>query len=64
MEPAAISVSPAVTMMWVSAIAPVNPAARAKDTVKPSDMPITTSRTASPAVKWLSTCRVRGIGQR
>jgi hypothetical protein len=51
MEPAAISASPAVTMMWVSAIAPVNPAARAKGTVKPSDMPITTSRTASPAVK-------------
>jgi len=42
-------------------MAPVNPAATRNDvTVKPSDMPITMSRTVSPAVKCLSTCRVCG----
>src|SRR5579859_6195089 len=34
--------------------APVRPAASANGTVSPSDMPITTSRTASEARKWNS----------
>src|SRR5215831_4341703 len=42
-------------------IAPVNPAASANGTVNPSDMPITISRTVSPAVKWRSMCRVCGM---
>ena len=29
--------------------------------VRPSDMPMTMSRTVSPDVKWRSTCRVKGI---
>src|SRR5579859_2158192 len=61
MEPAAISASPAVTMMAVEVVAPDSPAARAKGTVKPSDMPITISRIVSPAVKCCSTCGVCGI---
>src|SRR6476659_6769244 len=61
-EPAAISARPAVTMMPGLALAiPVRPAASANGTVKPSDIPITMSRTVSPAVKCFSTCGVRGI---
>src|SRR5262249_37564287 len=41
--------------------APDRPAARAKGTVRPSDMPITRSRTVSEAVKCFSTCGVCGI---
>src|SRR4051812_37212127 len=36
--------------------APARPAARANGTVKPSDMPMTTSRTVSEPVKCCSTC--------
>jgi hypothetical protein len=36
-------------------IAPDRPAASANGTVSPSDMPMTTSRTVSPAVKCFST---------
>src|SRR5437868_299890 len=48
-------------MIPVLATAPERPAARAKGTVRPSDIPITTSRTASLAVKWCSMCGVCGI---
>ena len=58
MEPAAISARPAVTIMLVVLMAPDSPAARAKGTVRPSDIPITMSRTVAPAVKWCSTCGV------
>src|ERR1700681_3630439 len=61
MAPAAISASPAVTTILDDATAPDKPAARAKGTVKPSDMPMTTSRTFSPDVKCFSTCGVDGI---
>src|SRR5579883_2820024 len=61
MEPAAISARPAVTMMLVELTAPESPAASAKGTVRPSDMPMTISRTVSPAVKCCSTCGVWGI---
>src|SRR5216684_7015918 len=61
-EPAAISARPAVTMIPVVADArPVSPAASANGTVRPSDIPITMSRTVSPAVKCRSVCRVCGI---
>jgi hypothetical protein len=43
-------------MSRVCDIAPVKPAARAKGTVKPSDMPMTMSRTVSLAVKCSSVC--------
>ena len=62
MEPAAISARPATTMIHVVSMAPVSPAARAKGTVRPSAMPMTASRTTSPAVKWRSTCSCT-IGQ-
>src|SRR5262249_35339412 len=48
-------------MMLVASTAPDRPAARAKGTVRPSDMPITMSRTVSEAVKCLSTCGVCGM---
>ena len=54
MAPAAISAIPAVRISFEAAMAPVRPAASAKGTVSPSDMPITRSRTASVAVKWCS----------
>jgi hypothetical protein len=58
-DPAAISANPAVTMMPVprisAAAALVRPAARAKGTVNPSDIPITTSRTNAVDAKCLST---------
>src|ERR1041385_3570209 len=60
-EPAAISARPAVTTMPACATAPESPAASADGTVSPSDMPITTSRTISLAVKWRSVCRVSGM---
>src|SRR5262245_12014330 len=50
-------------MMPVASTAPDKPAARAKGTVKPSDMPITMSRTVSEAVKCFSACGVCGIGR-
>src|SRR4051812_43035674 len=61
MEPAAISARPAVTTIDACAIAPLRPAASANGTVRPSDMPMTTSRTISLAVKWRSVWRVSGI---
>src|SRR5574341_2696120 len=61
MEPAAISARPAVTMMPVEATAPVSPAASAKGTVNPSDIPMTMSLTTSLAVKCFSMCGVCGI---
>src|SRR5579884_489094 len=61
MEPAAISASPAVTMIAAELTAPDRPAASAKGTVSPSDMPMTISRTVSPAVKCCSTCGVCGM---
>lgn len=61
MEPAAISASPAVTTTWEDATAPERPAASANGTVRPSDIPITTSRTAAVAVKCCSTCGVAGM---
>src|ERR1019366_9106130 len=60
--PAATSAKPAVTMMPLDSTAPDNPAARANGTVRPSDIPITMSRTASVEVKCFSTCGVCGIG--
>src|SRR5207344_2705783 len=58
--PAATSANPAVTMIWDEVTAAESPAARAKGTVKPSAIPITTSRTDSEPVKCLSTCGVAG----
>src|SRR5450631_3792637 len=60
-DPAAISASPAVITIVVESTAPDSPAARAKGTVRPSAMPMTTSRTVSPAVKWCSWWGVWGI---
>src|SRR5271166_4383963 len=59
--PAATSASPAVMIRAVESTAPDSPAARAKGTVKPSDMPMTMSRTVSEAVKCFSMCGVCGI---
>src|ERR1022692_2672874 len=50
-------------MMPVASTAPDNPAARANGTVRPSDIPITMSRTASVEVKCFSMCGVCGIGR-
>src|SRR5262249_34905379 len=61
--PAETSARPATTMSVFESTAPESPAASAKGTVSPSDMPITTSRTVSPAVKWRSMWRVWGIGR-
>ena len=58
--PAATSARPAVTMMAFEATAPERPAARANGTVKPSDMPITMSRTEAEAVKCFSMWAVWG----
>lgn len=54
--PAAISARPAVRMMPLESTAPESPAASANGTVKPSDMPMTMSRTVSESVKWRSVC--------
>jgi hypothetical protein len=59
--PAATSANPAVTVMLLDATAPDNPAANANGTVRPSDMPITMSRTDSEAVKCFSTSGVCGM---
>lgn len=45
----------------VESTAPESPAASAKGTVKPSDMPMTMSRTRSPEVKCFSVCGVEGM---
>src|SRR5262249_52544089 len=50
-----------VTTRRLDSVAPVSPAASANGTVRPSAIPITTSRTTSPAVKWRSTCGVCGM---
>src|SRR5438093_13279375 len=60
-DPAAISASPAVTMTLVRSTAPESPAAKAKGTVSPSDIPMTMSRTVSPAVKCFSMWGVCGM---
>src|SRR5579872_2652755 len=60
MDPAAISASPATTIICELSTAPVSPAARAKGTVRPSAMPITMSRTTSEDWKCFSTWDVRG----
>src|SRR3954452_16790662 len=63
-DPAATSARPAVMtihLLLSSITAPDSPAARAKGTVSPSDMPITMSRTASEAVKCFSTWGVFGM---
>ncbi len=60
-DPAAISARPAVMITLEVLTAPDNPAARANGTVNPSDMPMTMSRTVSPAVKCFSTCGDVGI---
>lgn len=61
MAPAATSAMPAVRTMDDVALAPDNPAARAKGTVRPSDTPMITSRTISPAVKCFSLCWLRRV---
>ena len=50
-EPAAISARPATTTMLVDCTVPDSPAASANGTVRPSDIPMTISRTTSVAVK-------------
>src|ERR687884_459790 len=60
-EPAAISARPAGTVVEACEIPPGSPGASANGTVRPSAMPMTTSRTISLAVKWRSVCRVSGI---
>src|ERR1700677_4437705 len=54
-DPAAISANPASTTTWEEFTAPESPAASAKGTVRPSDMPITTSRTSAVDPKCPST---------
>ena len=61
MAPAAISASPAVTMMLVFDTAAESPAASANGTVRPSAIPITTSRTDSDAAKCFSMWGVVGM---
>ncbi|RZS18435.1 hypothetical protein BHM03_00050701 [Ensete ventricosum] len=56
MAPAATSARPAVRMREEGALAPERPAARANGTVRPSETPMMTSRTMSPAVKCFSLC--------
>src|SRR5581483_1522697 len=53
-DPAATSARPAITTIRAESTAPERPAASANGTVRPSDMPMTMSRTASLAVKWRS----------
>src|SRR5580704_10399093 len=59
-DPAAISAKPATTISRDAPVAPVSPAARAKGTVRPSDMPMTISRTTSEDWKCRSVWGVRG----
>src|SRR5580698_1316072 len=56
MEPAVISARPARTMRPVLDTAPLRPAARAKGTVKPSLMPITTSLMKAELERCCSEC--------
>src|SRR5580704_7636875 len=55
MDPAAISARPARTITWAELTAPERPAAKAKGTVRPSDIPMTMSRTSAVAAKCVST---------
>src|ERR1700722_17014156 len=61
MQPAAISARPASTTTRVGTCAPERPAASAKGTVRPSDIPITMSRTVSVDFKWCSAWGPIGI---
>src|SRR5260370_39072211 len=75
-EPAAISARPARTTMCEEATAPERPAARAKGTVRPSERPMTMSRTVSVDSKcpsiwgswgcvwgtWVASCMAVGYG--
>jgi len=61
LDPRAAAARPATMMTLVLLTAPESPAARANGTVSPSDIPITTSRTLSPAVKCRSMCGVCGM---
>src|SRR4051812_15911251 len=54
-DPAAISAMPAITTIEVFEMLPDSPAASANGTVNPSAMPMITSRTNNPEVKWVST---------
>src|SRR5688572_3399608 len=56
--PAAISARPAVTTSSDDCSAPDRPAASANGTVRPSDIPMTRSRTTSDRPKWRSACAV------
>src|SRR5580704_16112205 len=56
MEPAVISARPASTMRPVLDTAPLRPAARAKGTVKPSLMPMTTSLMKAELERCCSEC--------
>src|SRR6185437_5414536 len=58
-DPAAISASPPTITSRVLCNAPDNPAASAKGTVRPSDIPMTTSRTKLLPVKCASVCLMR-----
>ena len=49
-------------MIRVVSTAPDKPAARANGTVRPSDIPMTMSRTVSVPVKWRSVWSVWGMG--
>src|SRR5580698_10619760 len=60
MEPAAISARPATTTRRELATAP-RPAASAKGTVRPSERPMTMSRTRSVDLKWCSRCWSGGL---
>src|SRR5512135_213802 len=60
-DPAAISAKPPTTTMAVECAIPDSPAASAKGTVSPSDIPITISLMVSEPVKCFSTCGVCGI---
>src|ERR1700733_6082972 len=54
-DPAAISARPARTTTWGELTAPDRPAAKAKGTVRPSDIPMTMSRTKAVEAKCVST---------
>src|SRR5665213_4352798 len=61
-EPAATSASPATMITVDASTAPLRPAASANGTVRPSAIPMTTSRTTCDDSKCFSTCSVCGIG--
>jgi hypothetical protein len=58
---AATSARPAVITMPVDCTTPERPAAKAKGTVSPSGIPMTTSRIVSEEMKCFSTCGVCGM---